>query len=82
MSIIPQLKNNEVGAGPLAEWLSSRTPLQAAQCFIGSNPEHGHGTAHRATYVTTRRTHKEEYTTIYRGALGIKRKKIKSLKKR
>ena len=37
------------GAGPMAEWLSSRAPLQAAQCFIGSNPGRGHGTAHQTT---------------------------------
>ena len=37
------------GAGPVAEWLSSRAPLQAAQCFVGSNPGRGHGTAHQAT---------------------------------
>ncbi len=36
------------GAGPVAEWLSSRAPLQAAQCFVGSNPGHGHGTARQA----------------------------------
>ena len=35
-----------IGAGPVAEWLSLCTPLQAAQCFVGSNPGHGHGTAH------------------------------------
>ena len=33
----------------MAERLSSRAPLQAAQCFIGSNPGRGHGTAHRTT---------------------------------
>ena len=37
------------GAGPVAEWLSSRTPLQAARCFVGSNPGRGHGTAHQTT---------------------------------
>ena len=37
------------GAGPVAEWLSSHTPLQAAQCFVGSNPRRGHGTAHQTT---------------------------------
>ena len=26
------------GAGPVAERLGSRAPLQAAQCFVGSNP--------------------------------------------
>ena len=36
------------GAGPVAEWLGSHAPLQAAQCFVGSNPGRGHGTAHRA----------------------------------
>ena len=34
------------GAGPVAEWLSSRALLQAAQCFVGSSPGRGHGTAH------------------------------------
>ena len=28
------------GAGPVADWLSSRTPLQAAQCFVSLNPGH------------------------------------------
>ena len=37
------------GAGPVAEWLSSRTPLQAAQYFVGSIPGRGHGTAHQTT---------------------------------
>ena len=37
------------GAGPEAEWLSSRALLQAAQCFVGSNPRHGQGTAHKTT---------------------------------
>ena len=44
-----KLREAECGAGPVAEWLSSCTPLQAAQCFIGSNPGHGHGTAHQTT---------------------------------
>ena len=30
----------------MAEWLSSRAPLQVAQCFVGSNPGRGHGAAH------------------------------------
>ena len=37
------------GAGPMAKRLSSCAPLQAAQCFIGSNPGHRHGTAHQTT---------------------------------
>ena len=43
------LKIERVGAGPVAEWLSSRAPLQAAQCFVSSNPGRGHGTAHQTT---------------------------------
>ena len=39
----------EVRAGPVAKWLSSRAPQQAAQCFVGSNPGRGHGTAHQTT---------------------------------
>ena len=42
-------KNKFPGAGPVAEWLSSCTPLQVAQCFIGSNPGCRHGTAHQTT---------------------------------
>ena len=37
------------GAGPVAEWLGSHALLQAAQCFVGSNPGRGHGTAYQAT---------------------------------
>ena len=37
------------GAGPVAEWLGSRAPLQAAQCFLRLNPGRGHGTAHQTT---------------------------------
>ena len=71
----------------MAERLSLRAPLQAAQCFVGSNLGLGHGTAHQTTlgqrpHATTRRTHNEEYATMYQGALGRKRKKIKSLKKK
>ena len=45
--IIKGLNLIELGTGPLAEWLSSRAPLQAAQCFLGLNPGRGHGTAHQ-----------------------------------
>ena len=37
-------KFTTTGAGPMAQWLSSCAPLQAAQCFVGSNPGGGHGT--------------------------------------
>ena len=76
--IISIVWEEEIGAGPVAEWLSLRAPLQAAQCFVGWNPGRGHSTAHQTTpRATTRGTHNEEYTTMYQGALGIKRKKIK-----
>ena len=42
-------KNKRMGAGPVADWLGSRAPLQAAQCFVGSNPGRGHGTARQTT---------------------------------
>ena len=32
----PTYKREEDWAGPVAEWLSSCAPLQAAQCFVGS----------------------------------------------
>ena len=43
------VKKCDSGAGPVAEWLSSCAPLQAAQCFVGSNPGRGRGTAHQTT---------------------------------
>ena len=43
------IKSRLWGAGPVAEWLSSRARLQAAQCFVGSNPGRGHGAAHQTT---------------------------------
>ena len=43
------LKLSQLGAGPVAEWLSLRAPLQAAQCFVSSNPGRRHGTAHQTT---------------------------------
>ena len=46
-TLISNTKDCFLGAGPMAEWLSSRAPLQAAQCFVGSNPGRRHGTAHQ-----------------------------------
>ena len=44
------IKNEVFGAGPMAEWLSSRAPrATVAQGFAGSDPGHGHGTTHQAT---------------------------------
>ena len=43
------IKRILAGAGPVAEWLSLRAPLQAVQCFVGSNPGRGHDTAHQTT---------------------------------
>ena len=42
-------QNVSIGVGPVAEWLSSHALLQAAQCFVGSNPGHGHSTTHQTT---------------------------------
>ena len=70
----------------MAEWLSSRAPLQAAQCFVGSNPGHGHGTARQATLRQRPTCHnwKDPQLKIHNyvpGGFGEKRK-IKSLKKK
>ena len=46
---IPIKKIIVSGGGAVAEWLSSRAPLQAAQCFVGSGPGRGHGTALQTT---------------------------------
>ena len=46
---INEIKNRHKGAGPVAQWLGSRAPLQAAQCFVGSNPGRRQGIAHQAT---------------------------------
>ena len=44
-----KMKKEAAGAGPVAEWLSSRAPLQEAQCFVGLNPGRGRGTARQTT---------------------------------
>ena len=65
-------KDLSVGAAPVAEWLSSRAPLQAAQCFVGSNPGPGHGTAHQTTLRQRPTCHnkKDPQRRIYNYVLG------------
>ena len=71
----------------MAEWLSSRTPQQASQCFVGSNPGRGHGTA-RQTTMRQRPTYhnqKDPQRRIYNYVLGgfaEKKEKNKILKKK
>ena len=36
-------------SGPMAEWLSSRSPLWRPRVYTGSDPGCGHGTSHQAT---------------------------------
>ena len=48
-SVSHHLRTWTLEAGPVAEWLSSCAPLQAAQCSVGSNPGRGHSTAHQTT---------------------------------
>ena len=57
------IKNTNIGAGPVAQWLSSCAPLQAAQCFVSSNPGRGHGTAHQTTLRQRPTCHKLEGPT-------------------
>ena len=80
------LKNQTIGAGPVAEWLSSCAPLQAAQCFVGSNPGHGHGTAHQTTLRQRPTGHswKDPQLRLYTyvpGGFGEKKEKNKIFKK-
>ena len=68
----------------MAEWLRLHTPLQAAQCFISSNPGRGHGMAHQnhaevASHMPQVEGPQLKYTTMYWGAMERKRKKIKYL---
>ena len=90
LSITPQRvflgKSNKPGAGPMAEWLSSRTPLQAAQCFVGLNPGRTWRCSSNHTEAKSHMPQLEgpttkEYTTMYWGLWGEKGK-IKSLKRK
>ena len=68
----------------MAEWLSLRAPLQAAQYFVGSNPGRGHGAARQATLRRHPTSHNRKdlqlrYTTMYQGGLGNKAEKKKRL---
>ena len=70
----------------MAEWLSSRALLQAAQFFVGSDPGHGHGTARQATPRLRATCHnwKDPQQRIYSYVLGgfgeKKEKKYKKIK--
>ena len=83
-SIVTDLKEAEAGAGPVAERLSSRATLQAAQCFVGSNPGCERGTACQTTLRqrTTCHNWKDPQRRIYNyvpGGFGEKKgEKIKS----
>ena len=83
-----RLKNKRAnGAGPVAEWSSSHAPLQAAQCFVGSNPGRGHGTTLQTTLRQRPTSHnwKDPQRRMYNyvpGDFGEKKEKIKSLKKK
>ena len=79
---IHSLKRGYAGAGPVAEWLSLRALLQAAQCFVGLNPGADMALLTKPRWgsiphATTRRTHNKEYTTMYWGGLGRKNKIFK-----
>ena len=78
-------KNQKLpGAGPVAEWLSSRALLRQSRVLpvwiLGADmaplvePCWG-GIPH----AVTRRTHNWKYTTVYRGHFGRKRKKKKKI---
>ena len=69
----------------MAKWLGLCS-ASAAQGFAGWNPGRGRGTTHQATLRQCPTYHNQKdpelkYTTMYRGALGRKRKN-KILKKK
>ena len=88
LNLVDEIKSYWHWAGPVAEWLGLCAPLQVAQCFVGSNPGHGHGTAHQTTLRqrATCYNWKDPQRRIYNYVLGgfeEKKEKIKSfLKKR
>ena len=66
-----------LGAGPVAKFMHSTS---AAQSFTCSHPGCGHGTAHQVMlrWRPTQHNQKDlqlEYTSMYWGALGKRRKK-------
>ena len=68
----------------MAEWLSSRAPLQVAQRFVSSNPGRGHGTAHLNHAEAASHMPQLEGPTMKNIQLctgGLWGEKIKSLKK-
>ena len=71
----------------MAEWLSSRAPLQVAQCFVGSNPGRGHGSAHQTTLRQhpTCHNYEDPQRRIYNyvpGGFGEKKGKNKIFKQK
>ena len=68
----------------MAEWLGSRAPLQAAQCFVGSGPGRGHGTAHWAALGQRPTCHnwmdpQRRMCNYVPGGFGEKKEKNKNL---
>ncbi|XP_070448319.1 TM2 domain-containing protein 1 isoform X1 [Equus przewalskii] len=68
------------GTGPVAEWLKFACSALVAQGFAGLDPGRGHGTTHQAVprWHPTLHNQKDlqlEYTTMYWGDLGRRRKK-------
>ena len=73
-----------VGGWPRGQVVTFAHSASAAQGFAGSDPGHGYRTAHQATvrWRPTQHNQKDlqlEYTTMYRGALGRRRRRRKSL---
>ena len=71
----------------MAKWLSSRAPLQAAQCFVSSNPGHEHGTAYQATLRQHPTCHNQKDPQLricnyVPGGFGEKKKKSEIFKKK
>ena len=75
-------EQTKLGAGPVAEWLSSCAPLWRLGGFAGSDPGRGHGIAHQASLRRHPTCHNQrdsqlKYTAMYWGDLGRKSRKKK-----
>ena len=67
----------------MAEWLSSRAPLQVAQCFVGSNPGRGSSNhAEAASHMPQLEGPTTKNIQLCMGVLWGEKGKKKSLKKK
>ena len=74
-----QIREDNIGAGSVAEWVKFPHSTSVAQGFASSDPGHRHGSAHQAMLRRRPTQHNQrhsqlEYATTYWGALGRRRR--------